>query len=227
MKRTDGFGAQYQAILITYLYCKMNDLKYVYSPLCSVEHNYDGDTGFIDKLENLMNIKNNMENSDSTSHVLHNASIYPCFEQNIDSYCEHLQFIKDCFWKNKEKDFYKNDKINIAVHIRRPNKHDSRIDGADTPNSHYLNIMDSIRNKYNNVLFHIYSQGNISDFEDFVKEDVQFYLDHDIAETFIGMVSANVLVMSRSSLSYTAALLSDGEIYYLRFWHPPHKNWIV
>jgi len=229
--KSDGFGSQYQGILITYLYCKMNGLKYIYSPLCSVEHNYDGDEKFIEKLENLMNIKNNIENNDSTAQILHNTNTYPCFEQKIDDYCdnEHLQFIKDCFWQNKERDYYKNNKINIAIHIRRPNIHDNRIDGTNTPNSHYLQIIDSIRNKYNdeNILFHIYSQGNMSDFNDFVNDDVCFYLNHDIVETFIGLVAADVLVMSRSSLSYISGLLSDGEIYYLPFWHPPRKNWIA
>ena len=40
------------------------------------------------------------------------------------------------------------------------------------------------------------------------------------------MVSAEILVTSPSSLSYIAALISDGEIYYKKFWHNPRKNWI-
>ena len=41
------------------------------------------------------------------------------------------------------------------------------------------------------------------------------------------MVSSRILIISKSSLSYVAALISDGEIYYKRFWHNPRKDWII
>ena len=76
------------------------------------------------------------------------------------------------------------------------------------------------------MLFHIYSQGDISKFKKFANDDVYFYLNDSICDSFIGMVSADILVTSASSLSYIAALISDNEIYYLPFWHNPRKNWI-
>ena len=156
------------------------------------------------------------------------------FESNIDSCCESndMKFIKDCFWENKKRDYFQNDKINIAIHIRRENSHDKGLAGdrATTPNSYYLNIMNKIRDKYKTsnkkLLFHIYSQGVITKFIDLANSDVKFYLDYDICESFTGMVSAEILVTSPSSLSYIAALISDGEIYYKKFWHNPRKNCI-
>ena len=56
--------------------------------------------------------------------------------------------------------------------------------------------------------------------------DVIFHLNEDIGKTFTGLVSADILVISPSSFSYTAALISDGEIYYKKFWHKPKSNWI-
>ena len=38
---TDGFGAQFQKIVQTYIYCKMHNLFFCYNPLHSVEHNYN------------------------------------------------------------------------------------------------------------------------------------------------------------------------------------------
>ena len=35
----DGFGSQYQKIIQTYIYCKMNNLPFAYRPLKDVEHN--------------------------------------------------------------------------------------------------------------------------------------------------------------------------------------------
>ena len=139
-----------------------------------------------------------------------------------------MTFIKNCFWKNKNKNFYNNN-INIAVHIRRENIEDRGLAGdrATTPNNYYLNIMNRIREKHKNALFHIYSQGELINFQELIKDDVIFYLNHDIINTFIGMVSANILVISPSSFSYVAALISDGEIYYKPFWHKPRKSWII
>ena len=42
----DGFGSQYQKILQTYIFCKMNNLNFAYLPLNYVEHNYNNDKDF-------------------------------------------------------------------------------------------------------------------------------------------------------------------------------------
>lgn len=233
----DGFGSQYQKILQTYIFCKIHNLNFVYTPFGIVEHNYNHDKDYNNKLENLINLKDNiMNNNIKNVRVLDfNSIVRPYFENNIDKCCEseHMQFIKDCFWKNKNKNFFNNDKINVAIHIRRENLHDKgrAEERVTTPNNYYLKIMDTIREKYKDndkkILFHIYSQGNIMNFLDLNNTNVKFYINHDVIETFLGMVSANILVISPSSFSYVAALISDGEIYYKKFWHNPRKNWIV
>ena len=238
----DGFGSQYQKIIETYIYCKKKNLQFAYKPLNSVEHNYDNDIEFNNKLENLMNLKNNiinveknMANVEGLDYIRNNIMNF--FEENIDDCCEseHMDFIKKCFWQNKERNFFDINKLNIAVHIRRENKQDILVGGAGpratTPNTYYLKIMNSIREKYKDsnkeLLFHIYSQGDMTQFEELVKDDVKFYLNYDIIKSFTGMVSADILVISPSSLSYVAAMISDGEVYYKRFWHNPRKNWII
>jgi hypothetical protein len=239
IKSHDGYGSQYQRVIQTYIFCQIHNLNFVYTPLNFVEHNYENDNDYNKKLEDLMNLKDNITNLNQTMNVEqldYGSIIMKYFEANIDSCCEsnHMKFIKDCFWKNKKRDFFQNNKINVAIHIRRENSYDKGLAGerATTPNSYYLNIMNTIRNKYkssnNNkeLLFHIYSQGNIDNFKDLENNDVKFYLNHNIIESFIGMVSAEILVTSPSSLSYVAALISDGEIYYKKFWHNPRKNWI-
>ena len=55
--RTDGFGGQYQTIINTILYCKQNNKLFVYTPIKTMEHNYDNDVLFLQKIEKLMNIK--------------------------------------------------------------------------------------------------------------------------------------------------------------------------
>ena len=229
----DGFGAQYQRIICQYIILTENNKKFHYTPFTTVEHNYDNSSLWITKLENLINLKYNIPiiNKNNKYQVVNLGIIFKKFESEIDKYCDSksMQFIKNCFWKNKERNVFKNDKINIAVHVRRPNAHDSRLEGANTPDPYYLNIMKIIREKYKdkNLLFHIYSQGNPANFKKYESEDVQFHINEDICKTFIGMVAADILVTSASSFSYVAALLNDGEVYYKNFWHKPRKGWNI
>ena len=234
IESNDGFGAQYQRIIQTYIYCKIHNLNFVYTPLTIVAHNYDNDTTYNEKLENLMNLKTNISNKDPTMNIEHldfGSIIMKYVESNIDLCCDtvHMKFIKECFWKNKDRDFFKNGKMNVAIHIRRENAHDKGEAGerVTSPNSYYLNIMNKIRKNYHNIQFHLYSQGEVSQFEDLINDDVDFHLNADIIDSFIGMVAANILVISSSSLSYVAALVSDGIVYYKPFWHNPKKEWIV
>lgn len=231
----DGFGSQYQKIIESYICCKYNNKNYAYTPLVSIEHNYNNDTNYATRLEHLMNLKDNIININKNMeirYINYSNDIHRYFSDNIDTLCEssHMNFIKDCFWANKERDFFKNGKINVAVQIRRENYMDRGQAGerASTPNTYYLNIMNQIRkNNSDNLLFHIYSQGDISQFKELENIDVVFHLNEDIVETFIGMVAADKLIISPSSFSYVAALISDGEIYYKPFWHNPRKEWVI
>jgi hypothetical protein len=142
--------------------------------------------------------------------------------------------LKSNFWKNKNRNHFKNEKINIAVHIRvYCTSYDVGCGRNNISLTYYLNVMNGIRQKYSNnenekeLLFHIYGIGNGNYFELLKNNDVEFHINENITDTFIGMVSAEMLILSASSLSYSAAMLSDGEIYYYPFWHPPKNTWIV
>lgn len=89
--------------------------------------------------------------------------------------------------------------------------------------------MNILRNKYQNenLQFHIYSQGSIDNFKILHANNIEFRLNEDLCKTFLELVAANIIVTSASSFSYYAALLSDGEVYYKKFWHNPRKEWIV
>ena len=236
LKQNDGFGSQYQKNIQTYIYCKLHNLNFVYSPIEYMEHNYENDPNYIDKIEDFMNLKNNIVNKDSNMEIeeLDFGTIVRKYtEENIDlcSNNEHMQFIKECFWEGKERNHFKNNKKNIAVHIRRENSHDNGQAGerVTTPNEYYLNIMNTIRENYldKELQFHIYSQGELDNFKDLEHTDVEFHLNEEITSTFIGLVDADILIISPSSLSYVAGLLSDGVVYYKQFWHNKKSDWII
>jgi hypothetical protein len=121
--------------------------------------------------------------------------------------------------------------INVAVHIRRPNKVDPEgTKGTNLADGYYLQLINAIRaysSKEKPFLFHIYSQGDLAKFTEYKAPDVIFHLDTDLCDTFTGLVFGDILVTSASALSYCAALLSSGTVYYVKFWHPPMKHWTV
>ena len=82
------------------------------------------------------------------------------------------------------------------------------------------------------IIIHIFSQGEMNDFISFQKlkktflfVEIVFHLNENMIQSFIQMVASDILVISPSSFSYSAALISDGDIYYKPFWHNPLPHW--
>ena len=138
----------------------------------------------------------------------------------------HLLKIKELFHKNK-KSIFENSVTNVAVHVRKQNIHDNHTLGL-YDDKYFLDIMNHIRVTYpGEKIFHIFSQGDENNFQHFKNKDVLFHLNESIEKTFYSMVTSQILIMSKSSLSYTAAMLNDGIVYYLPFWHKPSSKWII
>lgn len=235
IRLSDGFGSQYQHIICCLLISYRSNFVFVYNPISIMEHNYDNDPDYLEKMEHLMNVRPYFISRYHDS--MKDIPLTECdmtakylVDKDIEGYAtdESLAKIKEMFWANKNRNVFTNGKTNVAVHIRRPNGHDNRLKGSDTPDGFYLKAIERIReeNPDKDLRFHIYSQGNIEQFECFQAEDTELHIDEDLSKTFIEMVAADILVTSFSSLSYIAGYLSDGVVYYHNFWHPPRYNWI-
>jgi hypothetical protein len=224
----DGFGAQYQRIISSIMYAELSNNEFVYRPFKEMEHNYDSDQNFIQNKENFINLINNYKNINEVNNVVSLGPRIYEVENNLDSclQLESLKKIKRLIHENKKKP-YDDNFLNISVHIRRFNTHDNG-DYAYVEDDYFLNVINHIRNTYEgNKLFHIYSQGNEKLFERYLSNDVIFHLDETIESTFYGLITSDILVMSKSSLSYSAGILSDGIVYYLPFWHKPATKWLT
>lgn len=235
--RIDGFGSQFQTIIYAVLYADLNNVKFVYTPFKNLEHNYDNDPEFTEKLERLINFRDHFEvdfdaNIQTWQHASGTSPHYIAyFEKHIQESINspHLKFIKDIFKENKCKEtYFSKDSFNIAVHIRRLNSHDNGVVRIHVPDSVYLKAINVLREEYRDKspLFHIYSQGDFAYFNEmYGADDVIIHLNDPVTDVITPMVFADVLVTSPSSLSYVAGILSDGQIYYYPFWHPPLPGW--
>ena len=237
--RDDGFGAQLQHILFGLLYAEAHGLTYIHKPISAMEHNYLGDAGFIEKIEDFLGLRDHylsvgqVERYDVVAFWPLYNFICPNFSR-LFLESQALFSYKRVFWKNKTRLFHKelgsSVKKSIAVHIRRPNICDTRIDGANIPDSYYLERINMIRELYEGAVeFHIYSQGAAELFREFCHKDIVLHLDTDLCLTFLGLVSADILVTSPSAFSYSAAMLTDGIVYFIGLGHlnPSCDRWIL
>lgn len=227
----DGFGSQYQLIICTILYSYRYDYTYLFNPIDKIHHNYNDDPHFCDNINEFMNLTYKYQKFENTmeAHKCH-ANIKYTIDNDIDGYVteEALAPIKECFWQNKNRNVFNNNRLNVVIHIRRPNNHDNRETGTNTPDDYYLTLIQKIRREHNekNPLFHIHSQGNTELFKIYENEDTIIKLDTDLRVSFTEMVASDILIMSASSLSYIAGYLCEGIVYYMPFWHNPRKHWI-
>ena len=227
-KGGDGFGSQYQRIVMSILYSEITNNEFVYRPFEKMEHNYDNDPDFIIKKEKFINLYDKYKLINEVENVLELGPRVYEIENNLD-FCLKLESLKNVkkFLHIGKTNPYDNNYLNVAVHIRKFNQGDNTDYSHDE--NYYLNVMNHIRNNYTSekLKFHIFSQGELENFTNFKSDDIVFHLNESIEDTFYGLVTANILVMSKSSFSYTAAMLSDGIIYYLPFWHPKASHWIT
>lgn len=241
----DGFGENFKLIILSIIYCEKNNLDFVYSPFLDMEHNYDNDINYLENKEKLINIKYNYKLNDEKleAQTISNFDLLYFYENNLN-YIESsssLKNIKKVFKMNKFNPFNVN-YTNIAIHIRRMNDHDLRrtggknynLPGTDVPFEFYKTIMEQLNNAYNNVKFHIYSQGDINDFYELndnskynIEFNIKFNINKNLEDTFIEIVYADILVLSPSCLSISAGLLSEGIIYYIPFCNPPLPSWNI
>lgn len=233
--RTDGFGAQFQTIIYSMIYAELTGSPYLYSPFSSMEHNYDNDPNFLKNLEKLINLIDHYPINEDVNlqNQLTPSQFVNFFESNLEAGINSraLGEVKRLFRSNKErKDYFGDESFSIALHVRRPNAHDSRIEGTDTPDALFVNTIDMLRREYNskNPVFHLFSQGDEEEFRKVYQgDDIVFHINGSTEESFAMMVFADVLVTSRSSFSYIAGILSNGTVYYIPFWHPPMPHWKV
>jgi len=141
--------------------------------------------------------------------------------------------IRDKYAKSTKKPdlYFDPSKINVAIHIRRGDVTKASHPKRYTSNRFVLSVIEEISTALSDLgqkpVFHIFSQDDMDAFFDIQPYKIIFHPKECPFIAFHHMVSAYILVMAKSSFSYSAALFSKGLIIYEPFWHKPLKNWII
>jgi len=210
--RNDGFGGQYMGIISIYCYCLTlggeyihKNIKYILSE-SSINHDHNKDNNnnkLLTKINELIGIPENKNISNNIkTHIL---SVY----LNPDKYFtdNNLDVIKQ-YYKG-----YKNTLNQISIHIRRGNVNNHSYPERYTSNQRYIDIINILLKKYEYNIF-IYSEGETSDFNDLLLNDrIKLKLNEDIVKTHTELVNSKILVISKSTFSYSSALLNNNIVY--------------
>lgn len=88
----------------------------------------------------------------------------------------------------------------------------------------YLNLLYPV----SNYKYIIYSTASIDYFSEILKNHDYISIDNVSSEiqTFKRLINSEILVISKSSFSYTAGLFNTGKKYYFKFFHNTPKDWI-
>jgi hypothetical protein len=241
--RSDGFGGQLHGQLSCLLMSKMlPNCTYAHSPLQKIEHinNPGDDWEKVHQIEAFMNLGYDeipISQVPGDEVVDTRAYCHEYTEANLQLYDLLKGELLRKFAANKRlikagRKVTGSFTVDVHVHVRRGDV------APDHPRfmsvGKYHDILTAIKKGLGvhgiSIDVHIHSEGDQSEFEKLVEDfDAVLHLDEDVLQTWHAMAVAQVLVLSQSSLSYTAGLYNQGVVVFSepRFFHGPVPSWYV
>jgi hypothetical protein len=245
--RSDGGGMQAMSRISGLNFAAAFGATYVHTPFLFVEHGQDGEVqarlweAFLNAGEGEPAIADYQgEVVDYSDYFLRRAKL-------TDNTVLRFQ---QCYWPAKQNPatYYRiiprlrqklrfeprkpnSGPLKIAVHVRRGDVSADVNNERFTDNSKVLAAVRQVVGALNvaDLPFQItlHSQGDPEGFAQFVELGCALSLDADALWTLRQLMEADILVMSKSSFSFTAALVNAGVKLYEPWLHPPLPDWIV
>ncbi len=243
--RTDGFGAQLQERVTCLVKSRVTPgLSYVHTPMRSLDHLRSASWRVFNDLEDFVNLgEGELRPEDVPAdqiEILEGCAGFVNANIGLLELFTGELFLKQ--QSNKEcpqqciQHFHLDSgnprKLNVHVHVRRGDvQRDNKDKWLDM--SHHLKIVHKVSEAAKLVdmsaEFHVHSQGNTSEFTQLAeKYGATLHIDMEMMASWKAMTEADVLIMSRSSFSYTAALYNQAGIIIYSNMRPsePLPSWI-
>jgi hypothetical protein len=223
----NGFGAMYQSIMLGLGFCRKNGYTYTHTPFRSIHHGVNANEGNV--FIGFFNKDNYKLPSRNAKKIVYDEKLWGA---NPDEYLtENVINELRYNYQSTPKPAIEPHNNFILIHIRRgdvckelhPNRYDS--------SWKYINYISWLKAENKDLPIIICSQGKPEDFKDITdNHDVILRLNHKPLEDFNFMVQAKVLVIARSSYSYTAGVLNENVVYCdtiknNRWFHKPLSKW--
>lgn len=166
-------------------------------------------------------------------------------DQSAGCELESLDFMRGKYWSSQSRKndqlIFDKDRFNVAVHIRRGdivqtgNKKNENLTMRWLDTDYYVEVLDKYLKKYSegkDYEIYVFSQAEPEELEELEKFSHLTFCNHmNAVDSFLHMVNADMLIMSKSGMSYQAAKLNrSGIVIYPKgFWREPVEsdNWII
>jgi hypothetical protein len=113
----------------------------------------------------------------------------------------------------------------LAVHIRRGHMGPSDETLRLTSDAQIIFVVTELNRLFGPLSTTIYSALPDAELESKLPVGVKLNSSADEFEVIHNLVNADYMLMAKSSMSYVAAVLSRGIVFYEPFWHPPLGSW--
>jgi FkbM family methyltransferase len=239
----EGIGSQYLTIIRAILFSEIHGYEYVYTePDWKLVYSKEEASA----INNMMNIASGYRIADKNTEILDRSTTYKFVDGNMDACANSptMDNVKRLFFSNTVNPFKSG--FHAVIHIRRPSvnvnidlpefygnldvksltdfSHD--LTERYTADGYFLNQIKDIRERHPDAIIHIVSDGKPEFFEKFRMDGVILHINEPVVDTFMMMVYADILVTSKSTFSYIAAMFNKNEVRYLQCFHPPASHWI-
>ena len=250
----DGFCGQFQRILCILALAQKYGAQYVHTPFQFMEHIPEPKSLYLNKIEDYLQLKNyfpspnkyqydeivNIDQPTDAKIIEYQSistsreilcimiSATKMLDEEVDDFNRVLPLLRQIRIPPSTC-YFNTNTMNIAVHIRRgdvdPRAHPTRY----TPLYDFKRIIDRLLLLYptaNLCIFTEITTKNKDEFAIFQESPrIRVVANEDILITFEHLITANILVTSKSSFSYVAALYNTNQVIYTEFWHPPLSHW--
>ena len=227
--KTDGFGCQYNAKLSGLAFClNTHQYRYIHTPFVSVSHGWRSPEN-VAQLNEFIGIPDNRRGK--RIHVPKSFEAKVFNNPNDFYHTSVLEKIREYYWSTPKPTVAD---CEIAVHIRRGDVQPHR--GGDRKKRHLPNhwyniqIPDVAARYPSHYRIAIFSEGEMAEFQSITDGWPQDLIDRtvfklaqdgvseqkfDLMTTFHELVTAKVLVMSKSGISYTAGILNENDVFWV------------
>lgn len=241
--RTDGFGAQLQERITCLIQSRVTPgLTYVHTPLKDLDHLRPASWRVFQDLEDFVNLgqgelrpedvpKDQMEVLEGCAAFVNgNIGLLELFRGEL-----HLKYKSNKGCAGPRIQHLHHDipqLLQVHVHIRRGDVDEANRDKW-MDMSHHLRTMQKVAKAAHLVQMstsvHVHSEGNITEFTEIAEAfNAKLHLNEQMTASWKAMTEADVLVMSRSSFSYTAALYNQAGVIIYSDMRPsePLPSWL-
>lgn len=232
------------------LYARNSEFTYLHTPLANLDHAVESAETYAVDWESFIGLGRNecpierFHPKTFERKVTHNLNelewldgvlyqvphCHPFADKHPELYEALQSDLRSRYWHNKTERGFNRNCLRIVIHARRGDVTPS-VARRFTPNEDIERTLRGVSDALDHAAIpyqaEIVSEGAPDDFAGISVDPDRLFLNGDPKQAFHRLVTADVMIMGKSSFSYAAGVLCGGAVVYPPFWSAPLPSWFV